>query len=128
MADNLTDAAENLALDWLNVVGSPTRPTSPLKVALLTAAGNETSAGTEVTGGSYARQNVTFGAASSGASANTNLIEFTDMPAATVVALAVYDSAGSPFRIWHGALTAPKTVNAGDVFRIAIGDLDVSLS
>lgn len=128
MADNLTDAAENLVLDWVNGVGTPTRPTTPLKVALLTAAGSDSAAGTEAAGGSYARQNVTFGAAASGASSNTNLIEFTDMPAATIVAIAVYDSAGSPFRIWHGALAASKTVNAGDTFRIAIGDLDVSLS
>lgn len=127
MADNLTDVAENLVLDWINVVGSPTRPTSPLKVALLTSAGSDSAAGTEVTGGSYARQNVTFGSASSGAASNTNLISFADMPAATVTSLAIYDNAGSPVRIWHGTLSAPKTVNAGDTFQIAIGDLDVSI-
>ncbi len=34
MAGNITDGAELVMLDWINVVGSPTRPTAPLKVRL----------------------------------------------------------------------------------------------
>jgi hypothetical protein len=128
MADNLTDVAENLALDWINVVGTPTRPTSPLKVALVTANGSDSAAGTEVTGGSYARQSVTFGSASSGAASNTNTITFTNMPAATVTGIDIYDSAGTPVRVWYGALSASKTTTAGDTFTIAIGSLSVSIA
>lgn len=130
MADNLTDTAENLALDWINVVGTPTRPTSPLKLALLTAISSDSAAGTEVTdagGSAYTRQTATVSAASGGATSNTNLISFTNMPACTVVGVAIYDSAGSPVRIWHGPLAANKTVNLGDTFQIAIGDLDLAL-
>lgn len=127
MADNLTDTAENLMLDWVNGVGSPSRPTPPLKLALLTANGSDSAAGTEVVGGSYARPTVVVGAASGGATSNTNLIEVTDMPACTVTGVAVYDSAGSPLRIWHGTLSSSKTVNAGDTFQIPIGDLDLVL-
>lgn len=126
MADNLTDTYENAVLDWLNPgQAAPTRPTSPLTVALLTAAGSDSAAGTEVVGGSYARQNVTLSAAAGGATSNTNLISFTNMPAATVTSLAIYENGGG--RIWHGTLTAPKTVNLGDTFQIAIGDLDLSI-
>lgn len=128
MADNLTDDAENLALDWINGVGTPTRPTTPLKVRLMTANGSDSAAGTEASGGSYASQSVTFTAASSGASSNNADVSFTDMPATTIVGLEVWDSAGTPVRIWYGALTANKTTNAGDTFTIATGDLDVSLS
>ncbi|GAA3113725.1 hypothetical protein GCM10017687_28470 [Streptomyces echinatus] len=53
MADNLTNTAENRALDWI-LGGSPTAPTTPLKVALVTAAGDACDGGTEVTGGGYA--------------------------------------------------------------------------
>ena len=40
-----------------------TAPVTPLKVALVTAAGDDAPAGTEVAGGSYARQPLTVGAA-----------------------------------------------------------------
>ncbi|MEV0237568.1 hypothetical protein [Nonomuraea sp. NPDC050786] len=106
-------------------MSAPTRPTSPLTLALLTAAGSDSSAGTEVVGGSYARQNITLAAASGGATSNTNLVSFVDMPACTVVAVAIYENGGG--RIWHGTLTASKTVNAGDTFQVAIGDLDITL-
>jgi len=129
VAGNLTDVAENLVLDWLNPDASaPTRPVSPLKVALLSAAGSDSSAGTEVTGGGYARQNVTLAAASSGATTNTGDVVFTDMPVGDIVALAIYDSSGSPRRLWTGPLTETKTIaNAGDTFTIDAGDLDLSL-
>lgn len=127
MAGNITDTAENLMLDWILVVGTPTRPTTSLKVALVTANGTDSAAGTEVTGGSYARQNVTFSAASGGATSNSGAVTYTNMPACTVVGVEVWDNAGSPVRLWHGALTASKVVNAADTFTIAIGDLDLSL-
>ena len=125
---NLTDTSENLMLDWVNGVGTPTRPTTPLKVALVTANGTDSAAGTEVTGGSYARQNVTFTAAAAGATSNNAAISYTNMPAVTVVGVEVWDSAATPVRLWHGALTANKTLNAGDTFTIATGDLDLTLT
>lgn len=128
MADNLTDTYENAVLDWLNPgQTAPTRPTSPLTVALLTAAGSDSAAGTEVVAGSgtYARQSVTLAAASGGATSNTNLLSWTNMPGVTVAAVAVYENGGT--RVWHGALTASKTVNLGDTFQIAIGDLDLAI-
>jgi len=124
---SLTDTGENRGLDWLTG-NSTTAPTLPLKVALLTAAGSESSAGTEVSGGSYARQNVTFGAATGGATSNTGLVRFSDLPAATVTHMEIWDSAGSPVRWWHGALTSSRTVSAGDAIEFAIGDIDLTLS
>lgn len=128
MPNNLTDGAENLMLDWVNVIGTPTRPTSPIRVALVTAIGSDSAAGTEVVGGSYARQNANLTAASAGASTNSAEIRFTNMPAVTVVGVDLYDSAGSPVRLWWGPLAANKVVNAGDDFVIAAGDLDLTLN
>lgn len=128
MADNLSNTAENLALDWVNGVGTPTRPTTPLKVALVTANGSDTAAGTEVAGGSYARQSLSVAAASAGATSNSADLVFAGMPAATVVGVEVWDSAGTPVRLWYGALTVSRTVAAGDELRITAGSLSLSLS
>lgn len=79
-------------------------------------------------GGSYARQNITVAAAVGGATSNSADIVFAGMPACTVVGLEIWDSAGSPVRLWHGPLTASRTVAAGDELRILAGDLDLSIS
>jgi hypothetical protein len=121
----LTDTAENRVLDWLTG-NATTAPTTPLKLALYTAAGTDAADGTEVTGGSYARQSVTLAAAASGATSNSADITFSTMPSCTVVAWALWDSAGTPVRWWHGSLTASKVVNAGDDFTVVAGDLDLT--
>lgn len=122
---SLTNTAENRVLDWITG-NSTTAPTLPLKCALVTALGSDASAGTEVTGGSYARQTVSFSAAASGATTNSGLLRWDTMPAATVVGVEIWDSAGTPFRWLHGPLSASKTVGSGDSFEIAAGDLDLS--
>lgn len=128
IADALSNTAENLALDWLNGVGTPTRPTTPLKAALVTANGTDTAAGTEVAGGSYVRQNLAVAAAVAGATSNSADLVFAGMPAATVVGVEIWDSAGSPVRLWYGPLAASRTVAAGDELRILAGELDLSVS
>lgn len=127
MADNLSNTAENRALDWILGLTS-TAPTTPLKVALVTANGTDAAAGTEVAGGSYARQTLTVGAASGGATSNSADLVFAGMPAATVVGVEIWDSAGSPVRLWYGPLAASRTVAAGDELRILAGDLDLSIA
>lgn len=126
MAGNLPDTIENQLLDALVGTASYT-VTTPIKVALETVAGTDAAAGTECTGGSYVRQTVTFGAASGGSIANSGALSFTSMPACTVVAIAVYDSNGTPKRLAYGALTASKVVASGDTFQIAISALTLAL-
>lgn len=127
MADNLTNTAENRILDWILGLTS-TAPTAPLKVALVTANGTDTAAGTEVTGGTYARQTLTVGAASAGATSNSADLVFAGMPAATVVGVEIWDSAGTPVRLWYAALADSRTVAAGDDLRILAGELDIAIS
>ena len=125
--DNLSNTAENRALDWI-LGGSPTAPTTPLKVALVTAAGDDATAGTEVTGGGYARQTLSVGAAVSGATSNSADLVWTNMPSSTVVGVEVWDSAGTPVRLWYGPLTVSRTVAAGDEMRLVAGALTFSLA
>jgi hypothetical protein len=127
MADNLPDLIENQLLDAL--VGTTAYTvTTPIKLALVTANGSDSAAGTEVTGGSYARQTIAFDAASSGEIENNGAISFTGMPACTVVGIEFYDNAGSPKRLAYGALTASRTVTAGDTVQFAIGAITLSLA
>lgn len=119
-------AEANRLLDATLGTASYTAPTGPMKVALVTANGSATVAGTEATGGSYARQTVVFGSASAGSAANTGLLRWTNLPAATIVGVEIWDSAGTPRRQHYSGLTANKTVAAGDALEIAIGALTVT--
>lgn len=127
MADNLPDTIENQLLDAL-VGTSAYSVTTPIKLALMTANGSDSAPGTEVTGGSYARQTISFGSASSGSIANDAAVNFTGMPSCTVVGIEIYDSAGSPKRLAYGALTSSRTVTSGDTVQFAISAVTLSLS
>lgn len=126
MPDNLTDLAEARVLNWLT--GNTTvAPTLPLMVRLMTVIGSDSAAGTEVVnagGSTYAAQAAAFPAASGTTqTANSADIVFTNMPAATIVAVEIWDSAGTPFRWWWGPAVAAKTTNLGDPLRILAGTL-----
>jgi hypothetical protein len=115
--------------NWLNAVSGQaayTALTTPVKVALVSVAGSETAAGTEDTGGSYARQSFGPAAATSASpavSANSASINFTNMPALTTVGVELWDSAGTPVRKAGGDLTSSKTTASGDTLSFAIGAL-----
>ena len=125
MAGNLTNYLENKLLDHFLGTTSYTMPT--VYVGLFTVAPTDAGGGTEVTGGSYARQAAAFTAAASGATSNSANIDFTSMPAATTVAIAVFDASTSGNMLVYGTLTTNKQTDAGDTLRIATGDLDISI-
>lgn len=130
---NLVAVEANALLAASSGQATYTAPTAPIKVALMTANGSATAAGTEVVpgGNSYARQTITFNAASAGSitSGGANGTQtWTNMPATTVVGVEEWDSAGTPTRRWFGALTASKATNAGDTFTIAAGSYTKTLS
>lgn len=126
MANNLTNAAENLILDHFLGVANYAFD-STIFVGLYTVAPTDSTSGTEVTGGSYIRKAVTFASASAGATSNTTDIDFTGMPAATTVAIAVHTAVTAGTMLMYGTLTTNKTTDAGDTLRIAAGDLDISI-
>ena len=126
MAGNLTNYLENKLIDHFLGTTSYTMPTD-VYVALFTVSPGEAGGGTEVTGGSYARKVATFTAASSGATSNDANVDFTGMPAATTVAIGIFDAITSGNMLLYGTLTTNKTTDAGDTLRIATGDLDISI-
>ena len=124
----LADYAENLVLDWLMTNGSATRPTS-WYVALYTAAPNDAGGGTEVTGAGYARQSVTFGAASGGAASNNSVATFTASGGdfGTISHIGIHDAVSGGNLIWHGSLAAARTVVDGDSISFASGAIDLTI-
>jgi hypothetical protein len=127
----LSDYAEKLLLDWAMTTGSATRPTA-WYVALYTAAPSDSGGGTEVSTGGYTRKSVTFDAATSpgGTTSNTGAVSFTASGAnyGTVTHIGIFDNSTGGNLLWHGSLTASKTVNDGDTLEFSIGNIDLTIA
>jgi hypothetical protein len=104
--------------------------TSPTTVylGLHTADPTDAGSGTEVSGGSYARQSVAF-TVTDNAATNDSAIEFPTATGTwgTIGWVAVWDNLTSGNMLFHGSLTSSKTIASGDVFRVPAGDLDITL-
>lgn len=103
-------------------------PVATVYLALYTSNPTVADTGTEVTGGSYARQAVTFGAHSGGAVSNTGEISFTALPAATITHFGIRDASTAGNLLYFGALSSAIITSAGSEAVFAIGDIDVSES
>ena len=127
----LSDHAEALLLDWLMTNGSATRPTA-WYVALYTAAPSDSGGGTEVSGNNYAREAVTFAAATSpgGTTSNTGAVTFTASGGnwGSITHIGIHDAVSGGNLLWHGAMTASKTVNDGDTLEFSIGNIDLTIA
>ncbi len=101
---------------------------STLYLALYTAAPGETGGGTECTGTDYARTAVTF-TVSGNEATNSAAVEFATAGNnwGTITHVGVFDALTAGNLMAYGTLTASKTVETGDVFRVPAGDLDITL-
>lgn len=100
--------------------------TSPTTVylAVFTTATTEAGGGTEVTGGSYARQAITFNdGGDPGLAEQAATITFTGMPACTVVAVGVMDALTVGNMLLHGRLPRARTLSAGQSLPLLAGDV-----
>lgn len=94
----------------------------PVQARLCTSASTPTNTanGTEVSGGGYARQNFVTSsssptpAATNGATSNASTITFTNLPAATIAFIELWDSSSTPLRKMWGPLGTARTTVAGD--------------
>ena len=103
---------------------------STVYVGLFTSDPTDAGSGTEVSGGSYARQSATFAAPSNGASVTNADITFPQATGnwGTVGWIGIFDSLTTGNLMYHTALDASKTIETGDIFKIASGNLSVTLS
>jgi len=130
-ATSMSDYLENKLIDWLLRGQSFTAPTN-VYVSLHTSGCSDSSNGTEVSGGSYARVQVasstanwagtqsagstTASSGTGGTTSNNNAVTF---PAPTgnwgvITHFGIYDASSSGNLLFCAALTASKTVNNGD--------------
>lgn len=124
----LSDYAENLLLNFL-MTGTGSSPSS-LHLALFTAAPSDSGGGTEVSASGYARQAVTWTTATGtgGTCSNSNAPSFTaSADFGTVTHIGIFDSNTSGNLLWHGAMSASKTVNSGDTLQFSIGNIDLTI-
>jgi hypothetical protein len=122
---SISNYYEDKILDHM-LRGTAFTPPTAVYVSLHSADPGETGAN-EISGGSYARKQVTFNAPSGGSMTNSNLLRWDNMPAVTVTHVALWDAATGGNCLWTGALTASVTVSAGASFEIAPGNLTVTL-
>lgn len=118
---------ENKLIDHVFGGVSYTAPAT-IYVGLYTSDPGEAGSGTEVSGGSYARQSAAF-TVTDNAAENTSAIEFPTATASwgTITHVAVLDASTAGNVLASAALAASKTIGSGDVLRINAGDLDISL-
>lgn len=125
---SFSNTFETRVLQWVFTAGAVTRPTA-WYLGLFTAAPGEAGGGTEVSGGSYARQTATFTVAGDTAS-NSAAIEFPEATAVwgTITHVAVFDAATGGNQIAYAELTTSKLIEVNDILRVPAGDLDITLN
>ena len=116
----------------INVTLRNTAYTSPttVYVSLHTADPTDAGTGAEVSGGSYARKSATFAAPSNGASATSADVTFDQATASwgTITHIGIWDALTTGNMLYHTPLTTSKTIDSGDIFKIASGSLTVTLA
>ena len=106
-----------------------TAPTT-VYISLHTADPTDAGSGTEVSGGSYIRQSATFAAPSDGASASNADVTFPQATGnwGTIGWIGIWDASTTGNLLYHTALDTSKTIDTGDIFKIASGSLTVTLA
>ena len=116
----------------INATLRNTTYTSPatVYVSLWTSDPTDAGSGTEVSGGSYARTSVTFGSPSNGVTTNNADVTFPTAAASwgTVGWIGINDASTSGNLLYHTALDTAKAIDSGDIFKIASGNLSVTLA
>lgn len=125
----LSDASETLLANFIANATTATRPTAWF-LALFTAAPSDSGGGTELSTGGYARQAITFGAASSGVVANTSTHTFTATGASwgSVTHYGIFSASSAGTLYWHGALGTPRTIADGESLTVAASAFTLTLA
>jgi len=105
-------------------------PPSTVYLALYTSNPGAGDTGTEVSGGGYARQAVTFNPASGGQVVNSADVVFPAATASwgTITHIGVRDAATGGNLLYYAALSTVKTIAAGDQIKFPAGQLSFSMT
>lgn len=143
-AQAFSDYLENKIVDWL-FRGQAFTPPATIYVGLSTTACSDSSTGTEVSGGSYARASVasslanwagtqsagstTASSGTGGQTSNNGAISFPTPTAGwgTVTHWFLADASSGGNILFCAALTTSKTINTGDSVSFSAGALTITL-
>lgn len=123
-----SDYLENKILEHTLGITSYTAPTT-VYLALFTSDPTDAGTGTEVSTGGYTRQSISFGTVASGSVSSNADITFGPASAnyGTVTHIGVYDASSAGNLLYHGSLSASKTIETNDSFVVESGDLTITL-
>ena len=124
----LSNYLENELLDHVLRNVSYTSPTT-VYVGLFTTDPTDAGTGSEVSGGSYARQIVSVTTATGGIVTSSADITFPQATASwgTISHIGLLDALSSGNLLMHTALTTSRAIETGDVLKISTGSLTASL-
>ena len=123
-----SDYLEDKILEHTLGISAFTAP-STVYLALFTSDPTDAGTGTEVSTGGYTRQTISFAAVSGGSVSSNADITFGPATAdyGTVGWIGVYDSSSAGNLLYHGSLSASKTIETNDSFVVESGDLTITL-
>lgn len=126
---SMSDYLENAALDHVLGTSTFTAP-SNLYLALFTANPAEDGTGTEVSGAGYARQEVTFGAASSGLASSTNTPTFTADGGdfGTITHVGIFDASTNGNMLFYAPIATARTITDKESIVFQTGDISISFA
>jgi len=121
-----SDYLENKLLDHVLRVTAYPQP-SALYLAAYTSNPTDADTGTEVSGGGYARQAITFGASSGGQSKNNATVEFPLATAnwGTITHIAIRDALTGGNLLFYGPLDATITINTNEILRFQANSITI---
>lgn len=124
----MSNYLENKLLDHVLRNTSYTSPTT-VYVGLYTSNPDEGNTGTEVSGGSYARQALSVTTASGGIVTSSADVSFPQATGSwgTISHIGLLDAVTSGNLLMYTQLTTSKVIESGDVLKIASGSLTASL-
>jgi hypothetical protein len=124
----LSNYLENKLLDHVLRNVSYTSPTT-VYVGLYTSDPGDGNTGTEVSGGSYARQILSVTTASGGIVTSSADVTFPQATGSwgTVSHIGLLDSLTSGNLLMHTPLTTSRAIESGDILKISTGNLTASL-
>jgi len=131
MSNTKTDYLESRILDRVLKNNAQFIYTFPATVYVALFTADPTEAGlltNEVTGGSYARQPITWGTIAAGSVSNSVAVSFPTASGSwgTVTHMAIMDALTSGNALYYGSLGTSKTVGIGDDVSFAIGTLTIT--
>ena len=124
----LSNYLENKLLDHVLRNVSYTSPTT-VYVGLFTSDPTDDNTGTEVSGGSYARQILSVTTASGGIVTSSADVTFPQATGSwgTVSHIGLLDSLTSGNLLMHTPLTTSRAIESGDILKISTGNLTAAL-